>query len=419
MDKTKILIVSCIEWDDRNAFGNTISNFFDTWDDVEYASIYTRSSLPSNNICKRYYRVTIKDILKNLFSRKQIGQELRLDGELYHGRSSERNLINRIKRSKMYGIISYIIDTFYLSKLWINSKYKRFIHDFAPDIVFLFGKGDSFLINNAEYIKKHIGAKVVTFVADDVLYDYNGLGILNKRRRLNLSRLINISDKLYGASDELSRKYSKLYNTHFTTHYKGCHFMPMVTKTHNPCEIVYAGNLYYGRVDVLIKLAQAIKTINAVYPNKYHLSIYSSTDITPEQRVELDVPHVSKLNPSVSYSEVMTLMNEASIVLHVESFLPSEMEKVKFSFSTKIIDCLQSGSVPMVIGPEEQSSVRYLKHIPGVIVINNIADIGQTLDMNLNSLLSQALKVREYSILHHDINVTRQSFKEDLINLIK
>jgi hypothetical protein len=193
----------------------------------------------------------------------------------------------------------------------------------------------------------------------------------------------------------------------------------MVTKTHNPCEIVYAGNLYYGRVDVLIKLAQAIKTINAVYPNKYHLSIYSSTDITPEQRVELDVPHVSKLNPSVSYSEVMTLMNEASIVLHVESFLPSEMEKVKFSFSTKIIDCLQSGSVPMVIGPEEQSSVRYLKHIPGVIVINNIADIGQTLDMNLNSLLSQALKVREYSILHHDINVTRQSFKEDLINLIK
>ncbi len=42
-----------------------------------------------------------------------------------------------------------------------------------------------------------------------------------------------------------------------------------------------------------------------------------------------------------SYDEIKHIMHEADVVLHVESFDEKSIETVKYSFSTKIIDCLQ------------------------------------------------------------------------------
>ena len=50
----------------------------------------------------------------------------------------------------------------------MNAKYKAFIKDFNPDIVFFFAKSDAFIYENLKYVRKHTNANCVAFYADDV-----------------------------------------------------------------------------------------------------------------------------------------------------------------------------------------------------------------------------------------------------------
>lgn len=418
----KILLLSNIEWDTRNAFGNTVSNFFGGWPDDEFASIYGRSSMPSNTDCKTYYRISAKSLLRFFLHPQKIGDSFTLNANIQNGNDSEKQAISKIQHSPLYSIVRYWIDVLYGFVRWQNEKYKNFVTKFNPDIVFLFGIGDAFLFKNASFIKEHTSAKVVTFIADDVRKSYQHNGLFNRRRLKNLDKLIQLSDKVYGATRELAYEYSSVYNITIDPLYKGCTFMPIVEKSHDICEILYAGNLHYGRAEVLSKLAEAISLCNKKTDHKCHLSIYSNTIISDNKRKMLDWPTVSTLHSAVPYIEVMELMNKASIVLHVESFQPDQIEKVRLSFSTKIIDCMQSGSVLMVIGPNGISSVEYAKKIPGVIVVDDISKIETTLsDITLEpgELIKRAESIRDYSIKHHDIETNRDKLKNDFLRLIK
>lgn len=418
----RILVISVIEWDDRNAFGNTVSNFFGQWPYTEFASIYGRSSMPSNDVCRKYYRIDIKDVVKHFLMPQRIGEYFTLSHSTIHNAgNSEKSLISKIQRSIIYKAVLYCVDTLYRSERWLNKHYKKFVTDFNPDFVFVFGKGDSFLLSNALYIKKHTSAQIATFIADDVLTDYCKDGLLNRRLKGNLDLLIKNSDIVYGASEELAKEYSLNYGINVTPLYKGCAFIPIAVKTYNPCEILYAGNLYYGRADVLARLATAIAHINETSSDKYHLSIYSNSVISEQEKDSLNITGSSTLYPAVSYQDVMRLMNQSAIVLHVESFLPDQIEKVRLSFSTKIIDCMQSGSVLMVIGPEGISSVEYVKKIPGSIVITDLNNIESTLINvrgSIDSLNERAQSIRVYSMENHDIQKNRERLMVDFQQLL-
>ena len=62
----KILVFSNCEWDNTNSLGNTLSNFFEgeIWKNDDFYNIYMRNSLPNNNVCKNYYRMSLIDMIK-------------------------------------------------------------------------------------------------------------------------------------------------------------------------------------------------------------------------------------------------------------------------------------------------------------------------------------------------------------------
>lgn len=63
------------------------------------------------------------------------------------------------------------------------------------------------------------------------------------------------------------------------------------------------------------------------------------------------------------YEKMKKLMNQSDIVLLVESFNQDNISDVQYSFSTKIIDCLQSGCGVMAIGPQNISAIEYLRTV--------------------------------------------------------
>lgn len=76
-----------------------------------------------------------------------------------------------------------------------------------------------------------------------------------------------------------------------------------------------------------------------------------------------------------------------------------KMKIIRLLFS-KIIDCLQSGSCMMAIGPENISSIEYCKKIDGVIIITDINEIYNNLYKivnNFESLIDNAKKTYDFA----------------------
>ena len=142
-----ILVVSNIEWSDQNAFGNTVSNFFGGMEDVNIASLYRRSAIPDNTVCQRYYRITNGSIIKSFFQKERIGNEFSYRScekkSVLRETTTENKVIKFIH--KWHINLNEIEDMIFTTHRWENKRFKAFVEDFSPDIVFYFIRISFFL----------------------------------------------------------------------------------------------------------------------------------------------------------------------------------------------------------------------------------------------------------------------------------
>lgn len=415
----KVMIITNAVWDDNNSVGNTLSNWFSGWENCSFSCITYRSDIPNNKCCKDYYVVPPFEVIKNILTPQMIGTRYNSDSipTVFNKIEVGAKGVGGVKRT----ILRTVIDFIYRLPLWRNSRYKKFINDINPDIVFLFAIADSFIYENVKYIKKHSNARIVISAEDDV---YGAVtdkkGILSKIEKKRLKKMFQIADKLYGASQLMCQAYSKQFNRDFQPIYKGCEFHSIKNTVNNPIEIVYAGNLLYGRLDTLSLIANAIRKINR-NEQRMRLSIYSGTKVSEEK--------IRPINDGMSaifcglkpFDEIKSILNNSDITLHVESFQQDMQKLVRYSFSTKIIDCLQSGNTMMVVGPANIASVEYPRSIPGAIVVdktNNLYEVLSEIANNPKVLLEAAKSINHYAKKHHDIENVRGRIHQDFKDLL-
>ena len=378
-----IFTFSEVAWDDKNSFGNTISNWFfgKEWSSDYFFNFYCRSQLPDNSLNVDYYCLTLIDIIKGTFRFKIKGKEFS-SNEIEKMRTNQNNSAEIEKRridrfhKKKNKWIYYINDLVWMSKIWLNNSFKSFVQERKPDIFFAFAYSPASLWSVISYLKKNTNCKIVLFIADNVRGSFSGYKRL--RRSVNtklLDKCINAADKLYAVSDEMSELYSNIYRRKVTTLYKGCDLSSKLkSKTNNPIIFTYAGNLLWGRDDTLSIVAKSIEKLNR-NGVRAKLKVYSGATITPELEKKLSIPNASELMGSRTYGEIKQILHDSDVVLHVESFEEDTKELVKYSFSTKITDCLQSGSQVFGIGPKDIASIEYIRKVDGAIVVDEIDSI--------------------------------------------
>lgn len=424
----KVLIGSINAWHDSNAIGNTLSNWFSEQSDMEFSNIYSRSEMPSNKVCKSYFRITEIQMLKHIFSPEKIGGSFTLDlsqakeAAPKSSGSKERGLINFIKKWNLKP--AYMLSqSLWNSNLWLNGKFQSYIKDFSPDIFFSFATEPIILRKRMEAVKRIAGAKTVLFVADDVYSVYLESKLPKAKQVISdFEWCIQNCDLVYGASEELCKEYKEKFKREFCLLYKGCTVAPVKEKNHETIKLVYAGNLFYGRDKTLCELVKAMKTVNESGKKKMQLDIYTASPTSEENAAVLNTDGVSKIVGSRPYSEVVSAMQDADIVLHVESFDPQEIKKVRLSYSTKIIDCLQSGSCTLAIGPDGIASIHYLKKTDGAITVTDTEDLTavlRELSDNYEKISAHSVLTNKYAKEYHDIRVVRNNIKNDFINLLK
>lgn len=414
-----ILVITNSTWDDRNSFGNTLSNWFGEWRDSKFSCITFRSEIPNNKICVDYYVVSPIDVAKHILLPWKIGR--RYTSETIPSKSvvAEGKVVG-IKGVKRRVII-HALDFLYKLPFWRNKKYKQFIQDVNPDIVFLFATADAFVCQNVKYIKSHTKAKIIISAEDDVygaVSDSNDfLSIVQKRR---YEKMFLVADKLYGASQMMCDAYKTIFNKTFYPIYKGCEFAGIRDDVNSPVEMVYAGNLLYGRLDTLSSIANSLREINK-NELKIRLTVFSGTKVQKEDVLAINDGRSVVFAGQKPFEEIKDILRKADITLHVESFEPERQKQVRYSFSTKIIDCLQSGNTMMVVGPKGIASVEYPRIIPGAIVVDDINDICCVLNdivQESNTLVKNAKLINAFAIEYHDITHVRASLKNDFMGLM-
>ena len=416
----KVLIITKAPWDDRLASGNTLSNLFSEWPDTQYACIYCRDAAPNNSCCNSYLSISPLQVAKNLFNPEKIGRVIKTsDIAPTVDNSTEDKLVGMSKSNRS---LSFLInELIYATSHWLNKKSKSFIDDFAPDVVFCFGVPDPVNYGVLRYVKKHSDAIIVSYYVDDLYNEKNKNTILRWIERKRLRKIAALSDKCYGISQLMCDEYSELYGKDFSLLFKGCEIREPKASYGTPIRFVYAGNLLYNRNKSLEALARAIEVVNSG-ESKAFLDIYSGTKVTDDVRKSLNIEGASRLNDPKPFSEIKEIMYTSDIVLHVESFDKEQMDVVRLSFSTKITDCMQSGSVMMAIGPTGIASIEYPKNsIPGAIVVNSLDELPKVVRGIVESpkqLNTRAEAMNQFAKETAEIGKVRNRLKTDFVELL-
>ncbi len=365
----RILTISLNAWNNSMATGNTFSNFFgDANDEVEFANIFCREEAIENTLCKKYFRVTEKDIIRSLIDRSQpCGHEQTPEpavskSHMTNSRfSSLKHLIFHKWRPSSFLFARELI---WSLNNWKSDALNKFVTEFNPDIIYMHGHNNWYMHRLLWHCQAISKAKIALFFGDD-MYGYKSRMplsyIYQKKLRSVLRQSVSKSDLLLGGSHELCDEYSGIFNRHFLPQFKTCSLPQTIDrKLSQPFEIVYAGNLLYGRDRMLITVANAINNVNQKFGNIFKLSIYSNSTVDKKTKKLLDNREYSFIFPPRPYKEIVKILNETDFTVFIESFKKSDIANTRLSFSTKIIDYLQSASGLIVYGPRNIASVSYL-----------------------------------------------------------
>ena len=415
-----ILVVSNIEWSDENAFGNTISNWFEGMQDVHFSSIYCRNSLPNNRVCQRYYSIPPLTIMRNFFNREKIGRDFPTKQiqetftRVNNHDTKERKFIQFLHRYNIrfvHSITGFLFRTMW----WDNRKFRNFILKDKPNIIFTFATSSEPVYLIIKAIKQLVSScQVVVFIADDVF------GNAGKAGRRRIQEVICSADVVFGISPMLCEAYQKKFGVPVRLLRKGCHLSPKLPlkTTGNIMTMVYAGNLHYGRDETLAMLAREIIAYNQNNDKKIILKIFSGSELKDEFAGCLnDGKNVFFLG-SRPNQEIQHELSSATFALHIESFSPQWQRIVRYSFSTKITDCMESGSILFAIGPDTIASIAIAKDIPGVILVNSPKELGDVLNGVCNMDLEERRQaIHEYALANFDIKKVQEKLLSDFREL--
>lgn len=149
-ENPKVLVISHNPFSDTQNNGKTLSAFFKGWPKDKIAQLYLTLDKFDTTVCEKFYRITDLDVLKTIFSKKQVGIEYTQTEEEKAADIAIKNGIEKEKlhKNKLYLLIRDLYQkrnpfmycirnlAWKIVKPWKQEKLNKWIDDFNPDVVF-------------------------------------------------------------------------------------------------------------------------------------------------------------------------------------------------------------------------------------------------------------------------------------------
>lgn len=420
----KILVLSKEAWRDEHSGGNVLSNIFSKFE-AEFAQVYCTESEPNNNVCRLYYQMTDKMMIENIIKRKRVGVVRQYDEYPQYTTPQEISYTGA-KRFGQYARLAREV----LWKLagWNNSGLRDFVKSFAPDIIFAPCYGTHYMLKLTEIVHSICPVNIISYISDDFYTNrqtsYSPLFWVNHfALRRHVRKCFKFYSLTYTMTDEQKEQCERDLKANMKILRKGGNFLPEYEKKSvgNPIKFIYAGGLYLNRDVTLSMLAKAIKRINDE-GGAMRLDIYSGNPVSEDKVSILNDGINSFLHESISMELLMKKYHESDVALHVEGFDKKNRDIVRLSFSTKIVDCLDSGCAVMAICDKEQSGLAYLKRNDAAICITDPDSIyNELLKLQKDNaiLIEYQHKAFEIGRRNHSRERINEMLKDDFNNYIQ
>ena len=394
----RILVLSDEVWNDKINGNNVTSNWFEGMD-AEFANIYASPGMPFNKCCKKYFQITDKMMFKSIVNSKKAGKIV----------TNFENDINVIEEEpkRLYKFFKKITGSFLRlirEIIWLIGKYDTeelniFIKNFNPDVIFSERMATCKMLKLERIIKGLTNAPIFAFTGDDE-YSLQRLSFspFFWIRRIMVRKMLRKNTKMYNIYYTLSLEQKEYYERIFKCKCKilqKCGEFDYEYKEkiiNEPIKLIYAGKFYCGRWKVLSEIAKAIREINND-GIKLILEIYTKDIPTNKQNKLLNDGKNTFIVGAVSQEELKNIYKKADIALHVESKDIKNRLITRFSFSTKIIDCIFSRCAVMAYCWNKQSGWTYLKRENAGICVSNYDELKKC----LNNICINKELINEYS----------------------
>ena len=354
----RILIISKEAWRDEQNGGNVLSNMFQGFD-AEFAQIYCTANEPNNRICKRYYQLTDKMMVNSILHRKNAGKKI--DYQEYPIQTeTRRENYSGVKRFNS-DTVRVIREILWKVAKWNDQELIEFAKEFEPDIIFAPCYGNHYMIKLTKMMESVLHIPIISYISDDFYsnrqFKFSPVYWINHFiLRAHVREVFSLYTLVYTMTDEQKLQCEKVFHANMKVLRKSGNFddTRIKEKCNDPIKLVYAGGIYLNRWKTLGVLVDTLKRINSGKV-RMTLDIFTNTEIDGNIGKKLNDGRNCRMHSAISMDALKKVYAGSDIALHVEGFDLKNKSMVRLSFSTKIVDCLDSGCAVMAICDSEQA----------------------------------------------------------------
>lgn len=379
----KILIISKEAWRDEQNGGNVLSNIFANFN-AEFAQIYCNEQEPNNKLCRLYYQMTDKMMVNNILHRTKVGRILdyvqpptNTKAQAESFKKSTSLLAGSVKRTLREMVWKF--------GSWDVDNILNFAKSFDPDVIFAPCYGNHYMHELTILVHDALKVPVISYISDDFYtnrqFQFSPIYWLNHFiLRRTTRRVFKHYSLVYTMTEEQKIQCEKDFGANMKILCKSGTFDSTKEKknVNDPIRFVYAGGIYLNRWKTLGAIADAMRKINS-NGVRMTLNIFTNNPLTESMNKAINDGITARVNKVVPMDQLRKIYQESDVALHAESFDIANRHTVRMSFSTKIVDCLDSGCAVMAVCDAKQAGFAYLKRNDAAICISDQSKIEETL----------------------------------------
>lgn len=397
----KILVVSHNSFSAVRNNGKTLQSLFGGWPSDKIAQLFFHDEIPNFEVCKHFFRITDADVFRAIMRNNgDCGQKIKDNRVIKKNINiskgiSFQNLFKLMAKYRLE-VMFLLRDLMWGSNRWKTKKLLEWLDCFSPEVVFFVGSNYRFSYNIALWIANERNIPFILYCTDDYVTPKLTANIFwwikywGVKKRFK--KAINIAERVFVIGDAMANEYSSRFGRECTVIMNSVD-VPKIFPNYKKSDrkyikLVYAGNLGLNRWHPLIEINECLMDLrkNDIYGKMY---VYSPN--VPRQKV------VNALNntPSMGYHgslktvQLKKEIQDADIVIHVESFDKKNRHLTRLSMSTKIPEYLALGKCILAYGPSDVASIKYLIDNNAAVVACNRSELRQKLDFLLSGIISK------------------------------
>ena len=311
---------------------------------------------------------------------------------------------------------------------WPPYELEKFIKDFNPDVIYAPCYAFPQHLALDRYVKKLTGKKMITWSADDCYslrqFSLDPFYWVNRFwNRRCLRKTYPYFDEFYSISEEEAEELKPVVGKRIGILRKGVEVPESFTprEVHKPIKFIYAGGLYLNRHKSLIEIANTLRKINEK-DVVAELHIYTGSQLGEKDVALLNDGRSVYNHGLIKPEQLAKIYQESDVAIIATSFDLKYRLMTRLSFSTKIIDCFQSGCAILAIAWEEHTGIKCLKREDAAFCVTNINDIESAVPRIVNNpelIREYAQKAYECEKRNHRIEDVQKKVYDTFVRCSK